>query len=98
MYTIHDCTDEDVYRENLAGRYVILKEDFFKPEFRDEKYQIVLCTGGFGCDPNTMGNAIFVRELNSEQETYRLERYNKDILGFAKDSIVLGHKEKYCTT
>lgn len=98
MYTIHDCTDEDVYRENLEGRYVILKEDFFKPEFRDEKYQIVLCAGGFGCDPTKLGNAVFVREVNSEPETYRLERCNKDILGFAKDSIVREHKEKYCTT
>ena len=98
MYTIHDCTNEDVYCENLEGRYVILKEEFFKPEFRDEKYQIVLCTGGFGCDPTKLGNAIFVRELNSEPETYRLERCNKDILGFAKDSIVQAHKEKYCTS
>lgn len=98
MYTIHDCTDEDVYRENLEGRYVILKEEFFKPEFMDEKYQIVLCTGGFGCDPTKLGNAIFVRELNSESETYRLDRCSKDILGFAKDSIVQAHKEKYCTS
>ena len=31
MYTIHDCTNEDVYCENLEGRYVILKEEFCKP-------------------------------------------------------------------
>ena len=98
MYTIHDCTDENVYQENLEGRYIILKEEFFKSEFRDEKYQIVLCKGGFGCDPNKIGNAIFVTELNSDPETYRIERCNRDILGFAKDSVVAEHKEKYCNS
>lgn len=95
MYTIHDCTDENVYKENLQGRYVILKPEFFKEEFRDEKYQLVLCNGGFGCDPTKMGNCIMVEEINDNPEHYRIERCNHDILGFAKDSIVAKHKEKY---
>lgn len=96
MYTAKDCTDEDVYGVNLEGRFVILKEEFFKEQFRDEKYQIVLCRGGFGCDPQKMGNAIFVEEVNDNPESYRIERCNHDILGFAKDSVVRAHREKYC--
>ncbi len=96
MYTKQDCTDEDVYSTDLQGRFVIIKPEFFKEEYKDEKYQIVLCTGGFGCDPQKMGNAIVVKELNSEPGTYRIERCNHDILGFAKDSVVRAHKEKYC--
>lgn len=95
MYTVNDCTDEDVYSEDLQGRFVILKPEFFKEEFRDEKYQLVQCTGGFGCDPKKIGNAIFVKELNENPESYRIERCNHDILGFAKDSVVAAHKEKY---
>ncbi|MBQ8218230.1 MAG: hypothetical protein IJZ79_02900 [Bacilli bacterium] len=95
MYTEHDCTNEDVYSENLTGRYVILKPEFFKAEYRDEKYQLVLCSGGFGCDPTKSGNAIFVKEINDNPESYRIERYNRDILGFAKDSVIAAHKEKY---
>lgn len=96
MYTLNDCTDEDVYSTDLQGRFVILKEEFFKKEFKDEKYQLVRCTGGFGCDPTKTGNAIFVKELNDEPESYRIERCNHDILGIAKDSVVKAHKEKYC--
>lgn len=95
MYTIKDCTDEDVYSENLQGRYVILKEEFFKAEYRDEKYQLVLCSGGFGCDPSKIDNGIFVKEINNNPGSYRIERCNHDILGFAKDSVVVAHKEKY---
>ena len=95
MYTIHDCTDEEVYSENLTGRYVILKPEFFKNEYKDKKYQLVVCSGGFGCDPTKSGNAIFVKEINDEPESYRIERCNKDILGFAKDSVVEAHKEAY---
>ena len=97
MYTIHDCTDENVYDVNLQGRYVILKEEFFNENYRDEKYQLVKCNGGFGCDPTKMGNAIIVEELCDDAESYRIERCNHDILGFAKDSVVQKHMEKYCT-
>jgi hypothetical protein len=97
MYTEHDCTDENVYNVGLQGRYVILKPEFFKEEFKDEKYQLVKCCGGFGCDPSKMGNAIFVEEICDDGESYRIERCNHDILGFAKDSVVQAHREKYCT-
>ena len=95
MYTINDCTDEDVYRTGLQGRFVILKPEFFKAEYRDEKYQLVKCCGGFGCDPSKIGNAIYVEEVNDNPESYRIERCNHDILGFAKDTVVRAHQEKY---
>ena len=74
---------------------LILKEDFFKPEYRDEKFQIVLAMSGFGCDPQKMGNAIYVKELCENPESYRIERCDNHILGIAKDSVVKQHLEKY---
>ena len=56
MYSAKDCTNENVYKSQLEGRYLILKEEFFKPEFRLEKYQLVLCVGGIGSDPSKIGN------------------------------------------
>lgn len=95
MYTINDCTEESVYDVDLTNRIVIIKPEFFDPKYRDEKYQLVKCIGGFGCDPNKTGNAIYVEEINDNPESYRIERCNHDILGFAKDSVIASHKEKY---
>lgn len=95
MYNAKDCTNENVYKSQLEGRYLILKEEFFKPEFRLEKYQLVLCTGGFGSDPSKIGNAIYVREINDNPESYRIQRCDHNILGIAKDTTVAAHKKKF---
>ena len=97
MYTIHDCTDEDIGVTNIEGRYIILKEEFFLPQYRTEEYQLVKAIGGFGCNPKViMGNAIYVEEqTKNNPEKYRIDRCNRDILGIAKDSVVAAHQEKY---
>lgn len=61
---------------NIEGKLVVVKPEYFKPEFREAKYQIVLATGGFGCDASKMGNAVFVIECCKNPEHYRQERYN----------------------
>lgn len=72
---------------NIEGKLLIREVDSFKEDFRDPKYQLVLATGGFGCDPTKMGNAIFVTEVhNDEPESYRMERY--DILGIATEKAI----------
>ena len=40
-------------------------------------------------------NNNYVEEINDNPESYRIERRNHDILGFAKDSVIDLHKEKY---
>lgn len=45
--------------ETYVNKFVIVKPDFFKPEFRSAEFQLFYAVGGFGCDPNKMGNAVF---------------------------------------
>jgi len=65
--------------EHLAGKVVILREDYFKPEYRhiDRRFK---CSGGFGCDPNLAGTAVFGTFLADGEEA-RVSR--GDILCFA---------------
>lgn len=97
--SINLLTKQDVIpwgEENLEGKLVVIKDTFFKPEFKDAKYQLVLATGGFGCEPISLGNAIFVKECHKDNpEEYRLERYNNDILGIATDEAIAEWKSIY---
>lgn len=93
LLTRKDCT---LWRdENLEGKVIILKSEFFKEEYRDAKYQLVLATGGFGCRPDARGNAIFVTECCENPESYRIERCNGDVLGIASDEAIQEWKSTY---
>ena len=82
--------------ERLEGKLIIIKDKFFKEPFREAKYQLVLATGGFGCDPSSLGNAIFVIECHTDNpEQYRIERCNNDILGIATEEAVAEWKKVY---
>lgn len=97
MYTIKDCTDEDVFTTNIEGRYVIVKEEFLANAYRTEEYQLVKAVGGFGCNPKaSLGNAIYVEEQTSnDPQKYRVDRCDDAFIGIAKDSTVKSHKDKY---
>jgi len=94
LFSESDCTPwKDVH---LEGKLCVLKEKFFNEKFREAKYQLVYIGGGFGCNPDSMGNAIFVYEChNDKPERYRIERYNNDILGIATDEAIKEWKEIY---
>ena len=49
MKTIIDRSECKPLSNNIEGKLVVIKPDFFKPEFKDAKYQLVLATGWFGC-------------------------------------------------
>lgn len=76
MITIINKNKCNPLSNNIKGKLVVVKPEYFKPEFREAKYQIVLATGGFGCDASKMGNAVFVIECCKSPEHYRQERYN----------------------
>lgn len=78
---------------NIEGKLVVVKPEYFKPEFRKAKYQIVLATGGFGCDASKMGNAVFVTECCENPEEYRQERYN--LIGEPTEEIIAEWKAMY---
>ena len=76
--------------ETYENKFVIIAPEFFKPEFRSAKYQLFLAKGGFGCDPNKIGNAVFGADC---EESYRQERYN--ILGIAKEAAIREWERTY---
>ena len=94
MKTIIDRSECKPLSDNIEGKLVVIKPDFFKPEFKDAKYQIVFATGGFGCDANKMGNAVFVEEVHTDNpEYYRQERYN--LIGEPTEEIIKKWKSMY---
>lgn len=93
MRTIIDKSECRPLSENIEEKLVVIDSEFFKPEFRDAKYQIVLARGGFGCDASKMGNAVFVTECCENPEEYRQERYN--LIGEPTEEIINEWKEKY---
>lgn len=93
MKTIIDRSECKPLSDNIEGKLVVIKPDFFKPEFRDAKYQIVLARGGFGCDASKMGNAVFVTECCENPEDYRQERYN--LIGEPTEKIINEWKSMY---
>ena len=93
MKTIIDKSECNPLSNNIKGKLVVVKPEYFKPEFREAKYQIVLATGGFGCDASKMGNAVFVIECCKDSEHYRQERYN--LMGEPTEEIIKEWKSTY---
>ncbi len=94
MKTIIDRSEVKSLSGNVEGKLVVIKPDFFKPEFRDAKYQLALATGGHGCDASKMGNAVFVEEVHTDNpEHYRQERYN--LIGEPTEEMIKEWKSLY---
>ena len=73
MYTIDDCTDENILHTNIEGRYIILDSQELNDVFKKEVFQLVLAYGGSGCIASNLGNYIYVKDPIS-LETFRLIR------------------------
>jgi len=65
------------------GKVLIIRPEALSPEYRSAEQQLVLCTGGFGADPDASGRAVFVKELYSGKE-YRYNRH--EVAGLADPS------------
>ena len=71
--------------DSIKNKVVVIRADVFKPEYQIATMQLQLCTGGFGCEPNSRGSACFCTNLYSGKES-RYER--RDILGvIEKDQL-----------
>ena len=93
MKTIIDRSECKPLSDNIEGKLVVINPDFFKPKFRDAKYQIVLACSGFGCDAGKLGNAVFVIECCENPEHYRQERYN--LIGEPTEEMIAEWKSMY---
>jgi len=63
-----DCVEGSQHIEWENGELIIVKPEALAPEYRSAEHQLVLCTGGFGANPNASGRAVFVKELHSGKE------------------------------
>lgn len=93
MRTIIDKSECKPLSENIKGKLVVIDSEFFKLEFRDAKFQLVLARSGFGCDASKMGNAVFVTECCEDPEEYRQERYR--LIGEPTERLIAEWKERY---
>ena len=78
--TMKQC-EPDSNDNNIDGKVIIIKAEVFRPEYRTSTRQLQLCTGGFGAQANSRGNACFCTNLYSGK-TSRFER--RDVLGVLK--------------
>lgn len=77
LATEKDCT-EITSEDDLNNRVVVIRADVLRPEYRSARYQLRLCTGGFGASPHSRGSACYCKDLVTGKDS-RFER--RDILG-----------------
>ena len=78
--TAADCTpgSDHAHYEN---KLIVIKPESMTPAARTADHQLVLATGGFGCNPEARGQAVFCKNLFTGKET-RWERY--DVAGIIR--------------
>ena len=77
LVTEKDCT-EITSEDDLNNQVVVIRADVLRPEYRSARYQLRLCTGGFGASPHSRGSACYCKDLVTGKDS-RFER--RDILG-----------------
>ena len=94
MYTKKDCTGEQPMNTDLKGRFIILKPSVLTDEYNEEQYQLVKCIEDLKLYVTEANNNIQVEEIISNPKKYKIKR--SQVLGIAKDSVVINHKHLYC--
>ena len=99
VLTAADCVPNGLDYD-LTGSLIVIKPEALAPEYRRTEHQLKHCKGGFGASPNSRGNAVFCKDLNSGKES-RFERY--DVAGvidptkmpeWAKKKLTLPEKQQ----
>ncbi len=81
---INDCVPGGMDAD-IKGKVVAIRPECLLPEYHASRHQIMLATGGFGCNPDARGRAVFGTNLHTSGH----ERWNRsDILGVVKESIL----------
>lgn len=73
MKLIFDMNDYRPLAENetYENKFVILKPEQFKPEYKEAKNQLFYATSGFGCYPDKIGGKVFGRLYDEAYQTRR---------------------------
>lgn len=84
ILTANDCHSIYDY-DSLKGKLVVVKADTLYKEYQSSEYQLHIAKGGFGCNLNGSGNAIYAENVYTGQE-YRIEKY--DVIGVIKEECL----------
>ena len=83
FYTSEDCIANS-YRHHYDGQILVLPVSSFSTEYQHPQYQLFRANGGFGCDPEKLGTAVFGKFLFDGEEC----RYRRnDFIGILKPEI-----------
>lgn len=80
ILTKDDCIP--IGNESFIGKIIVLKPDKLAPEYRNEHYQIMRCTGGNGAKADGLGTSVFCKEMfTGEEMKYR----RASVIGILKE-------------
>ena len=71
-----------VHKESFEGEIIVLDVNSLRPEYRNECYQIVRCTGGNGAREYGHGTSVFCKDFFSDEQM-KFRRAN--VLGVLKE-------------
>ena len=66
-----DLSKDNWYEVN----FLVLKPESLAKKYRNEKYQLALCTGGFGCNPINSGRMVSCVFLDGDYSAYGRDNY-----------------------
>ena len=79
---IGELSNDDVMpismEDNLEGKVVVIRINVLRPEYRRATHQLMLCTGGFGSQPNARGRTCYCISLYNGKQT---SLYRSDFIG-----------------
>lgn len=70
---------------NLAGKVCVLNHHALTKRYQVPRYQLFIAKGGFGCQENSLGSAVFGQYV-IDQEDDRRER--RDFIGIATEELI----------
>ena len=76
----NDCTP--IGGETLTGKLIVIKPEILSPEYRNEHYQIMRCTGGNGARAGGLGTSVFCKEIFTGDE---LKYRRSSVIGILKE-------------
>jgi len=65
--------ETDIRGLNIAGKYIIIKEEVLAVPYREMKYRVWKALSGFGCSPESYGRAVFCKAVVDGEST----RFNR---------------------
>ena len=71
-----------INNETFVGKIIVIRPQSLSPEYRNEQYQIVRCTGGNGAKADGLGTSVFCKEMfTGEEVKYR----RANVMGILKE-------------